>query len=819
MSTRLARGVVRYRGWIAVAWALAAAVLLPQARGLSARLDVSARVDGSESDSVTRLLATRFASPFARSAVLVITGAPDPRTDSGRVVLRRLAEATGAVAGVTTVLSYLDAADSAFVGDHGETLLVAGLDATRVSGDAMVSTLRGGTAAAIAALRAQHPAARAVWTGEDALNHDLRLASSVDVSRAERRAMPLTLALLALAFGAAVAAVVPMAVGALAIALALGGAALLTHVLPLSLVLQNVVSMLGLGLGVDYTLLLVSRFREARRAGLSSDAAAAESAATAGHSVLVSAAAVAVGFASLLVVPLADLRSIAAGGLLVVSTSALLAVTLVPGILAWLGSRIDAGRIVWRPPRSGSPRWRRWAIGVARHPGRALVVAGLPLALLAAQALRLHPHLPRGDWLPREAEAANGLRALREMGQGGIVQTLRVVVALPPGRSAYDSLGWAATERLATALASDPRIRRVRSLPGAAGVTPQSMLFSFLPAPLLQTYVSRDRGLALIELVPRDEVDGEELLDLVHDLRGRDAVALSGLAGTRLLLGGVPALNADYADAIGRRAPLVVLLVVGGSFLALLIGFRSVLVPLKAVALNLLAVGAALGIVVLVFQDGHGIHLLGLHAPLDGTFVAVPLLVFCVVFGLSMDYEVFLIARVAESRARGASEGMALVTGVARSGRVITSAAAIMVVVFAAFALGDFVLVKILGVALAAAVVLDATLVRLAVGPALLAIAGRWNWWPGGGMTQPEPVPNSRRTRPAARPWPRLTIARSAPPAELHPPARRATRLRASGRCSTGACSPCAARSRARWRSPCWTCGLRRAGRHPLRGR
>ena len=193
----------------------------------------------------------------------------------------------------------------------------------------------------------------------------------------------------------------------------------------------------------------------------------------------------------------------------------------------------------------------------------------------------------------------------------------------------------------------------------------------------------------------------------------------------------MPALNADYADTIHRRTPLVVLLIVGGTLLALAVGFRSVLVPLKAVALNLLTVGAALGVVVLVFQDGIGARLLGLAAPLDGVFAAVPLLVFCIVFGLSMDYEVFLLSRVAEARRRGASEGVALVTGVGRSGRVITSAASIMVVVFGAFALGDFVLVKILGVALAAAVVLDATLVRLAVGPALLALAGRWNWWPG----------------------------------------------------------------------------------------
>jgi RND superfamily putative drug exporter len=187
----------------------------------------------------------------------------------------------------------------------------------------------------------------------------------------------------------------------------------------------------------------------------------------------------------------------------------------------------------------------------------------------------------------------------------------------------------------------------------------------------------------------------------------------------------------DYEGAIAEATPRVVGLVLGGTLVALLVGFRSVLVPIKAVVLNLLSVGAAFGAVVLVFQDGRGIGLLGLASPLDGAFPAVPLLVFCTVFGLSMDYEVFLVSRVAEARRRGMREGEAVVEGVRRTGGVITSAALIMTVVFGAFMLGDFVLVKILGFALAAAVLLDVTVVRLALGPALLALGGRWNWWPG----------------------------------------------------------------------------------------
>ena len=732
LGPRAAHFVVRRRRWLWAAWAVVATLLLPQARHVASRLEVAARVRGSQSDAVARLLTERFDSPFARTAVLVVTGIPKPDTPAGRAALGALVEATGRVRGVTRTLSYLDVADSAFLGAGAGTFVVVGLDRGPATRDSIVERLRAGTAAATAALRVAHPSLEVMWTGEDALNHDLRLASARDVSAAERRALPLTLALLLLAFGAAVAAAIPLGVGALAIGLALGAAALVARVWPLSIALQNVVSMLGLGLGVDYTLLLVSRFREARAGGHDPEEAAVEAAIHAGHSVIVSAATVAVGFAALLAVPLGDLQAIAAGGLLVVTSSALLAVTLVPGLLAALGARVEVGRVL--PPVRGraSSHWRRFAARVARHPVRALIVAGAPLAVLALQARRLEPRLPRGDWLPRTAEAARGARALRAMGSGGVVQTLRIVVQLPSDVRALDERGYGATARIAASLVRDPRIRRVRSLPGVAnGVAPTSPLFAAVPEAAVRSLVSRDERLALLEVVPADTIDGAALPALARDLRALDAGALSGLPATRLLVGGVPALNADYADAIARRTPLVVALVLGGTLLALAIGFRSVLVPIKAVALNLLTVGSALGVVVLVFQDGYGARMLGLAGPLDGTFAAIPLLVFCVVFGLSMDYEVFLLSRVAEARRHGASEGAALVTGVGRSGRVITSAASIMVVVFGAFALGDFVLVKILGVALAAAVVLDATLVRLAVGPALLALAGRWNWWPG----------------------------------------------------------------------------------------
>ncbi len=218
----------------------------------------------------------------------------------------------------------------------------------------------------------------------------------------------------------------------------------------------------------------------------------------------------------------------------------------------------------------------------------------------------------------------------------------------------------------------------------------------------------------------------------MRELRKTGAPALTGVPGATLLVGGIPALNADYETIIRDRFPSVMALVIGGTLLALLCGFRSIFAALKAIALNLLSVAASFGALVLVFQSGYGSSLLGVPGGTSSVFPLVPIVTFAIVFGLSMDYEVFLVARVLEARRSGMSEVDAIPEGMARTAGLITSAAAIMIVVFAAFTFGDFLVVKMIGFTLAIAVLIDATLVRIVVGPALLRIAGDWNWWPGG---------------------------------------------------------------------------------------
>jgi putative drug exporter of the RND superfamily len=728
---RLGRAVVRHRGKIALVWLVALVALVPAASRLNDRLEVSARILGSESAEVERILTERFESPFATSVLLVVAGVPGPSREEGRQVLQEVVSAVRAEPGVVRTFSYLDQPDPFFVGrgDRG-TFVVVGLDPAGGRPDRLLPGLREGSERVLQRLRPRHPEITLRYTGEVAFNFDLWRLSTEEARAAERRTLPVTLFLLVLAFASLGAALLPVAAGVVAVVLSFGLAGLLAARMPLSILIVNVVSMLGLALGIDYALLTLSRFRESRGAGRAPEEAASEAASHAGSTVALSGAAVAIGFVALFAVRLNELRSAALGGVLVVLVSVAFNATVLPGLLAALGSRVDVG---WLPGRRGTgERFRPWGRWVVRHPVVVLLLAGLPLALLAAQATRIRVTVPRGDWLPASLESVAALRDLRAMGRNGVVETLRVVVELPEDTSALSREGWDALRNLQEAIGRDARVARVQSLRTLAGDRADDLAFvSLLPAEAKRTFLGGEGEAGLLEVVPAESLEPPDVVALVRDLRSKDAATLSGLPGTSLRVGGLPAFNADYEDAVSGRGRHAVALVILATLLSLSVAFRSVLVPLKAVALNLLAVAGALGAMVLVFQDGHCAWLVGLERPLDGVFPIVPVLAFCTVFGLSMDYEVFLLARVREARRAGLPEDEALVEGLARTASLITSAAAIMIAVFAAFVLGRFVLVKMLGFALAVAVLLDATVIRLAIGPALLRLAGRWNWWPG----------------------------------------------------------------------------------------
>jgi putative drug exporter of the RND superfamily len=724
------------RFWVAGVVLATVVALLPFSFHAERHLETATRVEGSQAEIVRQELQTRFHSPFVDQVVLVIQGLPPADSAEGEQALTTIVAALRAEPGVSGVVSYLDLHDSIFLGKGGGTFVLVGLSSTEGPVELLVPKLHERAKSLQDQLRNRYPAVKLELTGELPLNFDIRKASADEVQRGESLVIPATLALLLVAFGSLVAAVIPLAVGQLAIATTMAVTGLLASRLHLSILVQNLATMLGLGLGIDYALLMVSRFREAISAGHAGPEASVIAARQAGRTLLISASTVAIGFLALLTVPISEIRSIGVAGFLVAGMSVLLTNTLVPALLALLGPRINAGRMPFTPRLDARRaactgiRWRKWGKAIVARPWLALFLAGAPLLLLAWQAGRLNTRVPKGDWLPESAESVQALHTLERMDRAGVVYALRVIVDLPNDSIAQTEEGWNAMDRISKRLASDPRCDRVISITTLAESN-RSFLNS-MSRETRRTFLSGDGQAAMLEVLPASSVSLRDQVDWVRELRKTGAAALTGVPGATLLVGGIPALNADYQTIVSDHLVPVAALVVVGTLVALLCGFRSLFAAAKAIALNMFSVAASFGALVLVFQDGHGSRLLGLPGGTGSVFPLVPIVAFAIVFGLSMDYEVFLVARVLEARRSGLSEMDAIPEGLARTAGLITSAAAIMIVVFAAFTFGDFLVVKMIGFTLAVAVLIDATLVRIVIGPALLRIAGDWNWWPGG---------------------------------------------------------------------------------------
>jgi putative drug exporter of the RND superfamily len=739
-SSKTGQGAARRRFWLAMSGFVMALALLPFSYKVERRLETAVHIKGGESEKVDLELAQRFQSPYAHRLVLVISGIPDPDSAKGADALGFLTTSLRSVPGVSGAISSVDWPDPLFTGNNGGALILIGLEQHDESVEALVPKLRAKADSMEGQLRSQYPEIKLAITGETPLNFDLRKVSADDVDHAEIRAMPVTLLLLVLAFGSLVAALLPLGVGVLSISMAMGAAALLAHYLHLSILVQNLATMLGLGLGIDYALLMVSRFREALAEGCDPGCAADIAASQAGHTLIISATTVAIGFSALLTVPISELRSIGVAGLLVTVLSVMLCTFILPWVLGLLGHRINAFRVPlparrFKTPDSlcaASERWARWGNIVTRRPWAALLVAGIPLLILAFQARRISPGLPDHHSLPATAESVKALHTLRGMGRSGVVESLRVILELPPQSPPLSLAGWLAISRLTKHFQSDPRSEEVLSLPTLTGMSDTADAVDDVPEPIRKGFLRSDGHATLIELLPTATLSPNEQIRWVREVRSSNVAAITGLPGAVLRVGGIPALNADYDSVVKERLPKVVLGVVFGSLLALLIGLRSLFAAVKAILLNLLSVGASFGALVLVFQEGHGSKLFGLDGPTGAVFPIVPILSFAIVFGLSMDYEVFLVARVLEERRRGLPERSAVIEGLARTAGLITSAAAIMIAVFTAFTMGSFLVVQMLGFTLAVAVFIDATVVRVVVGPALLQLAGDWNWWPFG---------------------------------------------------------------------------------------
>ena len=727
-------------------WGLLALVVAPRARHVQQVLAVrGGSTQVTEAERAAALLRTAFPKPFAEYVALVVRGPVPAADDRFQAVLDTLTRALRQRPYISQVVSLGRLTGSTFVSrDPRATFLLAATQPDRADDltNNFVPDLRQTVREALRRL----PAAAGfdvTVTGNPALDYDLRTISAEDTERAEWRVLPAALMVLVVAFGALVAALLPVVMGVLAITLALGLVTIVAHYQPMSVFVLNITTMVGLGVGIDYSLLVVTRFREELNRGVTPAEAAARTIATAGSAVVTSGLTVIVGFLALaLTTPLTDTRSVGVGGVLVVTVAVLLATTLLPAALALLGRQID--RPAWLARSLGHVRgtagWARWARWLGGRPWRALAAGGLAVGGLAVPLAGVRFGLPAANWFPPQSESGRGLAALRTMGASGVVSPVRVVVQLPADESALSPRRLGALKTLSDALRQDPRAQDVR---GVASIRPglsRLQLAVYFSDPVavrrqhpefLDAYLSADQRTTVLDVLPADSVSMTGMMDLVRRVRAQAAAGVRGLDGATVLVGGFAAGSLDsQLDVLGGM-PRTVGWILGVTALMLLVAFRSLLVPLKAVLVNCLSVSAAFGLTVLVFQHGYGGRVFGLEAPTRAIWGVAPVLVFATVFGLSMDYEVFLLARVKEVFDRTGRNAHAVRAGLVATASTITSAALIMILVFGAFAFTRVLAVQLIGFGLAAAVLLDATLIRLVLVPAILYLAGRANWWPG----------------------------------------------------------------------------------------
>jgi uncharacterized membrane protein YdfJ with MMPL/SSD domain len=534
--------------------------------------------------------------------------------------------------------------------------------------------------------------------------------------------------ILLIAFGSLLAMGLPVATAVLGIGAGLSLIALLGHIVPAPSFSPIIASMIGLGVGVDYALFIVTRFREALRAGAGPEDAAVTSMRTAGRTVLIAGSTVVIGMLGLLVLRQSLLNGVAVAAAATVAMTMLASLTLLPALLGFTGTRLAKPSKVrlprWlggrRAPRSGPPAAERWAGLIQRRPVIAAVVSTGVILALAAPALGMKLNMPDES---SQARGTMGYQSYAIMAEGfgpGFDAPLIVAAALPsPGAS---------TARLAAA---------IRATPGVAHVTP--------------VQVSKDGEAAMLIAYPTTNEQNSATNALVN--RMRDSVLPQATAGTgiRAYLTGPNAGGVAFANLIGQRLPLLVGVVVALSMLLLLVMFRSVTIAVKAAVMNLLSISAAYGVLVAVVQDGVLGRLFGFPEKMPVT-TWVPMFLFVILFGLSMDYEVFLLSRIREEYDATGDNAGSVARGLARTARVITAAAAIMVVVFLSFVLGADVAVKQIGLGLAVAVLIDATLVRMVLVPAVMELLGKANWW------LPAPL---------ARILPKASLSEDEPPAEV----------------------------------------------------
>ncbi|HEX8729906.1 MAG TPA: MMPL family transporter [Ktedonobacterales bacterium] len=594
---------------------------------------------------------------------------------------------------------------------------------------------------------AQQPDISVVIGGGPVFYSDIQTVSEADLRRAEEIAFPFALLALLLVFRSVVAAALPAAVGGCSVVISLALLYAIAQHTSISIFALNITTLFGLGLGVDYSLFVVSRFREELRRGHGVTEAVAISMSTAGRAVFFSGLTVSIGLLGLVIFPLNELHSVGIGGMLTVAFSITAAVTLLPALLSVLGERVNALPV--RLPRFGRAQsragqasdagqagqeeehgfWHGLSLWVMRRPVLTLVPTLGFLLLLGAPFLSVRLAAPDASILPSTVKSRAAFDLLNT--QFDQSETTPIVVAVETTGSPLAPGNVVALDQFVHRIQSDPRVARVTSivsLDPRLSLQQYEVLYSD-PKAIADPYITRSLGALVGDRITLVQVYSKYgMLDQRSEALAQAIRAAQPPTGMRVLVDGGTAGIIDYVNTLYGAFPYALLLIALITYVVLALLFRSLTLPLKAILMNTLSILASYGALVFIFQQGHFSQLLN-FTPLGYVEASSPILMFCALFGLSMDYEVFLLSRIREAHEQTGDNTLSVALGLERSGGIITSAAAIVILVSAAFASADMVIVKALGVGMALAVLLDATLVRGLLAPATMRLLGEINWW------------------------------------------------------------------------------------------
>jgi RND superfamily putative drug exporter len=703
--TKLAGFLGRRRRLVLAAWIATLIVALPIASHQTDHLTGGGfDVPGSQSKAVSDSLEKNFAADAAGIGVLLEAepdASPSQRTAAVLRVRRSVAEldrVTLLPAAAHSAEAQLQRTGIAMLplrSDQSSDLLID--SATTLRGDLNPGTAEGGVTTYLAG----QPT---IWAGMQEL-------SKKDLSKAEAGGFPIVALILLVVFGSLAAAMLPLALGFISVIVTGALIYFISLNMETSVFVTNMASMIGIGVAIDYSLFILARYREERRAGRSEEEARAEALATSGLAVTFSGLAVIVSLAGLWMVDNQALRSMALGAMTVVAVSILTAVTLLPALIAMLGDRVLPGGIVARalsffkhrvfrrparPAAAESTFWQRWTASIMAHPWTAVIGVSAVLLFLAIPVLSLTTGTQALSQFPKDSDVRVG-NELASKQVGGGTDPVQIVAAFdgPAGRAAIPGF-----------------IRTIEATPGVSSVAPPAFAADSV----------------LIQATPGAPSESDEAAALVVRLRDTVVPSTQLASVASVNVGGETARSHDVRQLISGSMWKIILFVLALSFLVLMAMLRSLLLPLKAVLMNLLSIGAAFGVLVAIFQWGWFDSLLGLESQGALDTINVPL-IFAVVFGLSMDYEVFLMSRIRERYMEHGDNERAVAEGLSSSARTISSAALIMTCVFAVFFLTGVPSIKELGLGCAVAIALDATLVRLILVPAAMKLLGNWNWW------------------------------------------------------------------------------------------